>query len=117
MLNRFPLFLSSGEKKRLTLLSMLILNGDFLLFDEPDLGLDFKGQQDFVKVVHLLKKRGKSIIIATHDLSFLVNNNLCDRVLVLKDGNLILDKKINSLKQNFVFYVFLRNIGIKLPLI
>lgn len=61
--------LSGGEKKRVAIGSVLTMNPEALLFDEPTNGLDPKTQCFLVELILALSEAGKTIVIATHDLS------------------------------------------------
>jgi len=61
--------LSGGEKKRVAIGSVLTMNPEVLLFDEPTNGLDPKTQCFLVELILALSEAGKTIVIATHDLS------------------------------------------------
>ena len=77
--------LSGGEKKRTAIGSVLTMNPDVLLFDEPTNGLDPRTQCFLVELLFALSEAGKTIVIATHDLS-LVDELHC-RVAVLSEGH------------------------------
>lgn len=79
--------LSGGEKKRVAIGSVLTMNPDVLLFDEPTNGLDPRTQCFLVELLFELNEAGKTIVIATHDLS-LVDELHC-RVAVLSEGHRI----------------------------
>lgn len=66
--DRAPYTLSGGEKKKVAIASILSINPDVLLLDEPTNGLDPRTQQWLVELLLELRKTGKTIIIATHDL-------------------------------------------------
>lgn len=61
--------LSGGEKKRVTLGSVLTMNPEVLLLDEPTNGLDPRTQSFLVELMLALNEAGKTLVIATHDLS------------------------------------------------
>ena len=61
--------LSGGEKKRVALGSVLTMNPDVLLLDEPTNGLDPRTQVFLLELILALNEAGKTIVIATHDLS------------------------------------------------
>lgn len=75
--------LSGGEKKRVAIGSVLTMNPDIMLFDEPTNGLDPRTQCFLVELLFELNEAGKTIVIATHDLS-LVDELHC-RVAVLSE--------------------------------
>lgn len=79
--------LSGGEKKRVAIGSILVMNPDVLLFDEPTNGLDPRTQCFLVELLFALNEAGKTIVIATHDLS-LVDELHC-RVAVLSEDHRI----------------------------
>jgi cobalt/nickel transport system ATP-binding protein len=85
--NRIPQRLSGGEKKRVALASVLVLDPAVLLLDEPTAALDPRSQSE---VIDLMVKWGggsKSVITATHDLGHL--EDIADRCYVLDGGKLV----------------------------
>jgi cobalt/nickel transport system ATP-binding protein len=85
--DRPPYMLSAGEKKRVALGAVLTMNPEVLLLDEPTNALDPRTQCALIELVIALNKAGKTIIIATHDLS-LVSELGC-RVAVLSEEHTI----------------------------
>jgi cobalt/nickel transport system ATP-binding protein len=79
--------LSSGEKKRVALGAVLTMNPDVLLLDEPTNGLDPRTQCQLVELVLALNEVGKTIVVATHDLSLV--SELHTRVAVLSEEHRI----------------------------
>jgi cobalt/nickel transport system ATP-binding protein len=61
--------LSGGEKKRVAIGSVLTMNPEILLFDEPTTGLDPRTQVFLVELMFALNEAGKTLVMATHDLS------------------------------------------------
>ncbi len=82
---RSPHKLSGGEKKKVALASMLVLNPDILLLDEPTGGLDPRTQVWLVEVLDELHSIGKTVITATHDLAIL--EEIADRALVMGENH------------------------------
>jgi cobalt/nickel transport system ATP-binding protein len=80
--------LSGGEKRRVALGSVLTMNPSVLLLDEPTNGLDPRTQCFLVELLLALHEAGKTIIIATHDLSLV--DELHARVAVLSEDHQIL---------------------------
>ena len=79
--------LSGGEKKRVAIASVLTMNPDVLLVDEPLSSLDPKNQTFFIEILLELNKAGKTIIFTTHQLDLL--DHLQPRVAVLSDEHTI----------------------------
>ena len=67
---RSPLQLSGGEKKKVALASVLAMNPDVLLLDEPTAALDPRSRHWFLELTGELGRLGKTIVAATHDLAF-----------------------------------------------
>ena len=86
--DRAPQRLSGGEKKRVALASVLVLDPAVLLLDEPTAGLDPKSRSQLIDLLVLVQWGGgaKSVIIATHDLDDL--RDTADRCYVLDSGSL-----------------------------
>ena len=78
--------LSTGQKRRLHLALALIGNPDIIFLDEPTAGLDVEGRVSLHEQIRALKSQGKTIILASHDMAEV--EELCDRVAVLRDGNI-----------------------------
>ena len=83
---RSPLKLSGGEKRLAAIATVLAMNPEFLLFDEPTAFLDPRARRNLANILPDLPQ-GK--LIATHDLAFA--ENICSRVLLLQNGRLAAD--------------------------
>lgn len=105
-----PLILSGGEKRRVTIASVLSFNPDVLILDEPTASLDKKGKDDLISILTNIKRQGKSIIVSTHDMYFLLK--LSDNVILLDDGKIIKACKPSDL---FKDGDVVSNYNIKLP--
>jgi cobalt/nickel transport system ATP-binding protein len=81
--DRAPYQLSGGQKKRVAIASVLVMNPDVLLFDEPTAALDPRSQQWLMELIVELSDAGKTIILATHDLGTL--DVLADRCVVFSE--------------------------------
>jgi cobalt/nickel transport system ATP-binding protein len=71
LVDRAPYQLSGGEKKKVAIASVLVMNPEVLLFDEPTAALDPRGQQWLMDLIVELRRAGKTIVLATHDLDVL----------------------------------------------
>ncbi len=85
--DRSPHRLSGGEKKRVALASVLVLDPEVLLLDEPSAALDPNSQSQMIEIVKSWKGSGKTIITATHNLDTL--EDVADRCYILDDGRLV----------------------------
>lgn len=83
--------LSYGQKKRVTIASILAINPDVIILDEPTAGQDHKHYTEFMEFVKSLAKKGISIILITHDMQLTLE--YCDRAIVLSNGKKIADNK------------------------
>jgi cobalt/nickel transport system ATP-binding protein len=84
---RAPFQLSGGEKKRVAIASVLAMNPEVLLFDEPTAALDPRTQGWLVELIAELNHAGKTIVMATHDLDIL--DVVADRCLVFSEDHRI----------------------------
>lgn len=89
LLERHPLDLSGGELERLALAKIYMQNPDILLLDEPVKGLDAVFKKKFVSILQQWKKQGKTVILVSHDMEFLVV--AADEFLFLFDGEAVFD--------------------------
>lgn len=80
---RPPFRLSGGEKRKVAIASILSMNPDVLIMDEPFLGLDPRSQTWLVGTLRQLNEAGKTTIIATHTLATV--SRIADRAIVLSE--------------------------------
>jgi cobalt/nickel transport system ATP-binding protein len=83
--DRAPYQLSGGQKKRVAIASVLVMNPEVVLFDEPTAALDPRTQHWLVELVAQLGDAGKTIVLATHDLHRLPR--IADRCIVLSEDH------------------------------
>jgi energy-coupling factor transport system ATP-binding protein len=79
-----PFMLSSGEKKRLTIASVIAYEPDILVFDEPTVGQDHHNKAIIGGIVSEFVRSGKCVVSVTHDIDFALN--YFERVVVLSEG-------------------------------
>ena len=80
--------LSGGQKQRVAISRALVTNPEYIFADEPTGSLDSKTSEEIVKMLFDLNRNGITIIIVTHNLDIA---NKCQRVIEIKDGNIIKD--------------------------
>lgn len=91
---------SKGMKQKIAVACALISDPDIVLLDEPTLGLDVETtriMQNWIK--DYAQKTNKFILITSHDMKFI--ENTCDRVIIIKNGQIIKNGTINELKNFF----------------
>jgi cobalt/nickel transport system ATP-binding protein len=88
--DRAPQRLSGGEKKRVALASVLVMDPDVLLLDEPTAGLDPRSQSQVIDLLAGWSGSAKTVITATHDLGLI--EDIADRCCVLDGGHLAADR-------------------------
>jgi putative ABC transport system ATP-binding protein len=79
--------LSGGEQQRVAIARALINEPQVIIADEPTAHLDRKLAQEFMDTLAVLKREGKTIVIATHD-PFIHDNDLVSRTIVMGDGRI-----------------------------
>jgi cobalt/nickel transport system ATP-binding protein len=87
--NRAPYRLSGGEKKRVALASVIVLDPDVLLLDEPTGALDPRSQSQVIELLESWNNGQKTIITATHQLEIL--GEISGRAVVLDHGTVVAD--------------------------
>lgn len=92
--DRAPYALSGGEKKKVALGSILSINPQVLILDEPTNGLDPRTQQWLIELLQDLHLAGKTLITATHDLSIV--EEIADRVLVMNESHNVVAEGVPS---------------------
>ena len=76
--------LSFGQKKRVTIASILVLNPEVIILDEPTAGQDFKHYTEIMEFLRELNQKGVTIIMITHDMHLMLEYT--NRAIVLSDG-------------------------------
>ena len=82
--------LSFGQKKRVTIASVLVLDPELILLDEPTAGQDFRHYTDIMEFLRGLNARGVTVVMITHDMHLMLEYTR--RTLVFCDGRLIADR-------------------------
>ena len=83
---RVPHHLSLGQRKRVSLATVLSMDPAILVFDEPTAGLDPRGRRE---IMSLLAGRSETVLVSTHDLAMVAE--VLPRMVILDDGRLVAD--------------------------
>lgn len=92
--------LSKGMKQKVSICCALLPDPQLLFFDEPMIGLDPKAIKNTKQIFKELKEAGKTILVSTHLIDSV--ESIADRVMILKDGNIIGNDTISNLKSQFI---------------
>lgn len=106
--DRAPHKLSGGEKRNVAIAAVLAMDPEVLLFDEPSSFLDPKSRRNFI---HAMETLDHTKLIATHDLDLVLD--LCDRVIILRKGEVFADGKPTEL---FLNRELMEETGLEIPL-
>lgn len=84
-LDRSPFDLSGGQKRRVAIAGILVLDPEVLVLDEPAAGLDPQGSREMMELFSdLNRKEGKTVLLVTHDMEHVLK--YCDHVIVMDQG-------------------------------
>ena len=98
-LKRYPRELSGGQRQRVSIAAALIQGAKFIIADEPVSALDVTIQRQIMElIVQLQEEMGLSVLFISHDLN--VISQMCDRVLVMKDGQILEEGETEELFEN-----------------
>lgn len=89
-------YLSGGLKRRVIVAKALIHQPDIIILDEPTAGVDVETRKDIWKILQDLHKEGKTILLTSHYLEEV--ENLCERVVIIKNGKICGDFTMNDVK-------------------
>ncbi len=82
--------LSYGQKKRVTICSILVLEPEMMILDEPTAGQDYRNYTAIMEFLKVLNERGITIVMITHDMHLMLE--YADRSIVFSNGEIIADK-------------------------
>ena len=112
-LERSPFELSGGQKRRVAIAGILILDPQILVLDEPTAGLDPQGAKEMMELfMDLNRKQNKTILLVTHDMDHVLN--YCNHVIILSHGKV---KQESDVREFFEHPEWMLKTGINPPAI
>lgn len=102
--------LSFGQKKRVAIASVIAMENELVLLDEPTAGLDPESTRAIVKIIKSMNEKGKKIVITSHDMNLIYD--ICDYVYVLNKGEII---NSGSTEEVFLNEKKIEEAGLELP--
>lgn len=98
-----PRDLSTGERQRIAIASLLLLEPELMILDEPTRGLDYEAKMKLGETMLQLNDEGISIILVTHDIAFA--HDFCSRSMIMSQGELITVGKTDVVLNQSYSYV------------
>ncbi|WP_391119231.1 energy-coupling factor ABC transporter ATP-binding protein [Psychrobacillus sp. L3] len=109
LIKKNPNNLSGGQKQRVAFASIIAMNSDILVIDEPTSQLDPESSAEIFSIINLLKEQGKTIFLVEHKVDLIAEYT--DEVIVLKDGRIALSGSALDVFSN----IDLLQMGVMLP--
>ncbi|WP_460025335.1 energy-coupling factor ABC transporter ATP-binding protein [Infirmifilum sp. SLHALR2] len=97
--DRSPYSLSVGERKRLAIAAVLAYDPEILVLDEPTAGQDYVQKEKISEMLNLLRTMGKTVVIVTHDVEFVVEH--VNRIAVMSDGKILASASPREILSNY----------------
>ncbi|WP_020614587.1 energy-coupling factor ABC transporter ATP-binding protein [Sediminispirochaeta bajacaliforniensis] len=94
-LESFPLTLSKGDRAKVVIASVLAMNPEIIILDEPTCGQDHKGNTQIMNIATSLCDAGKTIIVVTHNMDLIAR--YAERIIVLKKGRIHMDGSVREI--------------------
>lgn len=104
-----PHFLSGGQRQKLAIAGILVMEPEYIVLDEPTSLLDPKGRGDVIRLITRLNKKGITIILITHRMEEAM---LGDKIFVLNNGEIVMEGEPEEI---FTKVEYLRDIGLSVP--
>ncbi|UNQ72680.1 energy-coupling factor ABC transporter ATP-binding protein [Infirmifilum sp. NZ] len=98
--DRSPYSLSVGERKRLAIAAVLAYDPEILVLDEPTAGQDYVQKEKISEMLNLLRTTGKTVVIVTHDVEFVVEH--VNRIVVMSDGKILASASPREILSNYM---------------
>ncbi len=87
--DKHPMALSTGQRHRVAVASVLVMNPEIIILDEPIAGQDYRGRREIINIIRELNKSGRTIVLISHDMELV--GEYADRVIVMNQGKIMLD--------------------------
>jgi len=97
--DKHPFKLSGGEKQRLALASILVMNPKILILDEPTSGLDVINAQEIRNIIKSTVKRGTTVLLSSHNM--LEVEFLCSNIALINEGKIVEEGRPSELKEKY----------------
>ncbi len=94
-IDEHPFFLGKGQRRKLAIASVLSMDPEILIVDEPTTGQDWKGSKEIMNILDELNKEEKrTILVITHNMRIVAEH--CDRVIIMSNGRIIFDGPVRK---------------------
>ena len=111
-LERTPFDLSGGQKRRVAIAGILVMEPEILVLDEPTAGLDPQGAKEMMSLFKNLNQQGTTILLVTHDMNQVLE--YCDEAIVMSEGQVV---KSGTVQEIFSEPKYLDALSIELPIL
>lgn len=108
--SRSPFSLSGGEKRRVAIASIISINPQIIVLDEPTAGMDFSGKISILAHIKDQLYKGVGVVFITHNMEEAIQ--IADRLIVLSDGRIVFD---GEPKAFFINVDFVKQVGLDIP--
>ena len=98
LLQKNPNELSGGQRQRIAFASVIVMDADTLVIDEPTSQLDPEGTRNVFEIINMLKQSGKTILLVEHKIDLIAQ--YCDEVLVIEKGHIAFQGPANEVLSN-----------------
>ena len=109
-LERSPFDLSGGQKRRVAIAGILVMQPEILVLDEPTAGLDPQGATEMMELFQSLNRQGITVLVVTHDMNQVLH--YCDHAVVMSEGKIV---KKGTVAEIFAEPAYLNELSIQLP--
>ncbi|MBR2671325.1 MAG: ABC transporter ATP-binding protein [Oscillospiraceae bacterium] len=98
LVEKDPNALSGGQKQRVAFASIISMDTEMLVIDEPTSQLDPEGTEDVFQIIKTLKEEHKTIVLVEHKIDLIAE--FCDEIIVLKDGEIVFSGPTHEILSN-----------------